>query len=377
MVEIADKKKFLSADFDIKKLISILNAFAKKIDKKINIMNVCGSHEHTITSSALRDLIPSNINLIPGPGCPVCVCAQRDIKKALYLSSLDNVILATYGDMLRVPVKLSYEEKDIFQTDQDFISLRQLGGNYKIISSPLEAYKLALKNPDKKVVLFSVGFETTTAPLVGLLSFDLPKNFFILMSHKITPAIVNYLLENLCVKVDGFILPGHVCAVTGKRGWEFLPEKYNLPSVIAGFTVENLLLALIEILRQIYEKKSKLVNVYKTAVKDEGNTYILELFEKFLKIDNAYWRSIGKVPNSGHFLKDTFSYLNAEDNFEIPEFKEEKISGCICGEIIVGLKLPSDCPLFKKVCTPLKPVGPCMVSPEGACNIWYRFSKFS
>ncbi len=372
-----NEKKLLGSDFNLDKLIFVLNALAKKVDRKINIMNVCGSHEHTITASALRDIVPSNINLIPGPGCPVCVCSQKDIKKAMYLSLLDDVILATYGDMLRVPVKLSQKEKNLFKTDQDIISLRQLGGNYKIVSSPLEAYKLALKNPDKKIVFFSVGFETTTAPLVGLLELSFPKNFFILMSHKLTPVIVDYLLENIPANIDGFILPGHVSAVIGKKPWEFLSKKYNIPSVIAGFAVENLLLGFIEILKQIYNKNFTVANVYKTAVRDEGNIYILKLFKKFLKVDNAYWRSIGEVPNSGYFLKDTFSYLSAEAYFHIPEFNEEKILGCICGEIVLGLKLPQDCPLFKKVCTPLKPVGPCMVSQEGACNIWYRYAKFS
>ncbi len=370
-------KRILGADFDAKELLNILFKFAKEINKDINIMNVCGSHEHTITVSGLRNIMPENINLIPGPGCPVCVCAQKDIKKAIYLSLKENVILATYGDMLRVPVKLNEEEKEIFKVDSSVISLRQIGGNYKIVSSPLEVLKLALNNPDKKIVFFSVGFETTTAPLVGFLNMDLPKNLYFLIAHKITPAIVDYLLTNIPAKVDAFLLPGHVSAIIGEVAWEFLPKKYKMPGVIAGFTVENLLLGFIEILRQILENDIKIENVYKTAVKKEGNKYTLKLFEKYLKVSSAYWRSIGEVPNSAHFLKDEFSYLDAEEVFEIPNFKEEKIEGCICGEIVLGLKLPKDCPLFKKVCTPLNPVGPCMVSHEGACNIWYRFSKFS
>ncbi len=343
----------------IRELVNLIHSLAPK-DKKLKIMNVCGSHEHTITYSGLRSLMPKNIELVPGPGCPVCVCSESDIINAINLSKRDDVILATYGDMLRVPTKVG--------------SIRSSGGNYLMVSAPHEVLKVALENPQKKVVFFSVGFETTTAPTAALLEMGVPDNLFILTSQKLTPEIMEVLVNDSEVGVDAFVAPGHVSAIVGSKAWEIFPKNYGIPTVVAGFEPENLLLAIVKILYQIKKGKAELENVYKGVVKPEGNRRAQELIYKYFYKTSVNWRGIGYIPDSGLELKEEYGYLDAKKVFNLPEIKEEKVPGCICHEIVLGKSYPTDCKLFKKVCTPRNPKGPCMVSHEGACNIWYRFS---
>jgi len=342
----------------IKELVGAIREVAPK-DRKVKIMNVCGSHEHTITYYGLRSLVPKSIELVPGPGCPVCVCSESDVINAINLSKREDTILCTYGDMLRVPTKLG--------------SIRSNGGNYKMVSAPHEALKVARENPNKNVVFFSIGFETTTAPTAALLEMGVPRNFYLLTSQKLTPEIMEVLVEDSEVGVDAFIAPGHVSAIVGSNAWRVFPTKYGIPTVVAGFEPDNLLLGILTILLQLKEGRAELGNVYRGVVRPEGNRRAQELIYKYFEKADVNWRGIGNIPNSGLELRPEYSHLNAKVVFNLPEEREEKVPGCICDRVVLGKAYPSECKLFGKACTPKNPKGPCMVSLEGACNIWYRF----
>jgi hydrogenase expression/formation protein HypD len=342
----------------VEKLIKAIHEITPK-DRKIKIMNVCGSHEHTITHSGMRSLMPENVELVPGPGCPVCVCSESDIINAINLSKRDDTILVTYGDMLRVPTQIG--------------SIRSNGRNYKMVSAPHEVLKIAKENPDKNVVFFSIGFETTTAPTAALIETGLPENVTILTSQKLTPEIMEILVKDSEVGVDAFVAPGHVSAIVGANAWKVFPEKYGIPTVVAGFEPENLLLAIFRILLQIKEGIAELENVYKGVVKPEGNRKAQELMYKYFEKTDVNWRGIGYVPESGLEFRKEYDHINAKKVFNLPEIEEKKVPGCICNRIVLGKAYPDECKLFGTACTPRDPKGPCMVSMEGACNIWYRF----
>ncbi len=344
----------------IKELVNLIHEINPE-DRKIKIMNVCGSHEHTITYSGMRSLMPENIELIPGPGCPVCVCSESDVINAIRLSQRDDTILVTYGDMLRVPTKEG--------------SIRSSGRNYKMVSAPHEVLKIAKENPEKNVVFFSIGFETTTAPTAALIEMGLPENVTILTSQKLTPEIMEVLVKDEEVGVDAFIAPGHVSAIVGANAWRIFPKEYGIPTVVAGFEPDNLLLAILRILYQLREGRAELENVYRGVVRPEGNVKAQELMYKYFEKADVNWRGIGLIPKSGLEFRKEYDNINAKKVFKLPEIKEEKIKGCICDKVVLGKAYPNECKLFGKVCTPSNPKGPCMVSMEGACNIWYRFGR--
>lgn len=330
-------------------------------NRKIRIMNVCGSHEHTIAFSGMRSMMPENLELIPGPGCPVCVCPESDIIHAIELSRRDEVILVTYGDMLRVPSKKG--------------SIRTSGKNFKMIASPLEAVICAKAKPSSKVIFFSIGFETTTAPTAAILETGIPNNLFILSSHRLTPTIMEILVKDQEIGIDGFIAPGHVSAIVGSNAWNVFSKKYGIPTVVAGFEADNLMTGILEILNQLKNGRVQTGNVYNHVVKSQGNVQAQKIMDKFFYVADANWRGIGCIPASGLELREEFSHLNAKTEFNLEEIKESKIPGCICGKVILGKAYPADCKLFKKQCNPRNPQGPCMVSMEGACNIWARTSR--
>ena len=338
-------------------IIKIIHSLVPQ-DKKIRIMNVCGSHEHTIAFSGMRRLMPGNLEIIPGPGCPVCVCPESDIINAIKLSNREDVTLVPYGDMLRVPTQKG--------------SIRAEGKNFRMITSPFEAINIAKSNPDKKIVFFSIGFETTTAPTAGILEMGVPENLFILSSHRLTPTIMEILVKDAEIGIDGFIAPGHVSAIVGSNAWNVFSEKYGIPTVVAGFEADNLLLGILEILRQLKNGKAETSNVYKGVVKPEGNIQAQKIMNKYFAVSDVNWRGIGYIPGSGLELRDKYSKKDAKKVFELEEVKETKIPGCICGTIVLGKAYPSACKLFRKACTPKTPQGPCMVSMEGSCNIWYK-----
>ncbi|MBI5099490.1 MAG: hydrogenase formation protein HypD [Nitrospirae bacterium] len=341
----------------VKGIIKLIHSLVPD-NKNIRIMNVCGSHEHTIAFSGMRSLMPENLEIIPGPGCPVCVCPESDIINAINLSKREDVILVTYGDMLRVPTQKG--------------SIRTEGKNFRMITSPFEAINIAKSNTDRKIIFFSIGFETTTAPTAGILEMGVPENLFILSSHRLTPTIMEILVKDAEIGIDGFIAPGHVSAIVGTNAWNVFSEKYGIPTVVAGFEAGNLLLGILEILRQLKNGKAETSNVYKGVVKPEGNMQAQKLMDKYFEVANVNWRGIGYIPGSGLELREKYSWKDARIVFELEEVKETKIPGCICGTIVLGKAYPSACKLFRKACTPKTPKGPCMVSMEGSCNIWYK-----
>jgi hydrogenase expression/formation protein HypD len=327
-------------------------------DRKVKIMNVCGSHEHTIAYSGIRSVIPENLELVPGPGCPVCVCPESDIINAINLSRRDDTVLVTYGDMLRVPTKKG--------------AIRTEGINFRMITSPFECINIAETLQDKKIVSFSIGFETTTAPTAGILEMGIPENLYIMSSHRLTPTIMEVLVRDTELGIDGFIAPGHVSAIVGSNAWNVFSEKYGIPTVVAGFEPDNLLLGIFEVLKQLREGEPKTANVYKSVVRPEGNIRAQAIIKKYFKVSDVNWRGIGNIPTSGLELRSDYSHMDAKHAFGLKEIKEVKTPGCICGDIILGKTYPDACKLFRKACNPKSPRGPCMVSIEGACNIWYK-----
>ncbi len=335
-------------------LASVIKRLAP--NREVRILNVCGSHEHTICRWGIRSLIPSHIRLIPGPGCPVCVTPQEDIVNAIELSRRPDVMVVTYGDMLRVPTFKG--------------TLMGCGGNVRYITSCQQVLEVCRENPDRKVVFFSIGFETTAAPAASLFFMDPPDNFLFLSSHRLTVSAMRAILDS---GVDAFIAPGHVSAVVGSDAWEEFPREHGIPVVVAGFTPEDVLAAVALILRLLREGTPRVENVYRGVVRREGNLRAKGLMERVFRVCDAKWRGMGVIPSSGLELKEPFALRDVRRHFEWVKVEDREAPLCICSDILTGRALPSDCPLFKRSCTPVNPVGPCMVSPEGACQIWFKY----
>ncbi|MDX1285182.1 MAG: hydrogenase formation protein HypD, partial [Draconibacterium sp.] len=309
-------------------------------------------------------LLPKTIQLLSGPGCPVCVTEKSFIDKAIKLSNTSGTIITTYGDLIRVPGSYSTLEKE-----------RAKGADIRIIYSPLDALEIAKTNPDKKVVFLGIGFETTSpASAVTIVQANKEKlnNFFLLSAHKIMPPAMEMLIDEQ-VQIDGYICPGHVSIITGSGIYNPIVDKFGLGCVITGFEPVDLLQGILMLVKQFETKNAKVEIQYKRAVKAEGNIKALKLLDEVLELKDDWWRGLGMVPQSGYKLKNIFEKFDAELNFDldVPELKEEK--ACICGDILKGLKRPDDCKLFKKACTPENPVGACMVSSEGACQAYFRY----
>ncbi len=346
-----------------KEIFKKIHEIAKEIPKKITIMHVCGTHEYTIAKNGIRSLLPNNINVISGPGCPVCVCPTTDLDLAIELSKNKNIIITTFGDMMRVP-----------SSTISLYEAKAQGRDIRVVYGPHDAVDLAMKNPNKEIVFFAIGFETT-APLIAYeISTKPPSNFSIITAYKTVPPAMDILLTLGNQNIDAFILPGHVCAIIGE--YPFVPyiEKYKSPMVISGFEVNDMLISIYRILQQIFDNVAKLENTYFRIVKSEGNLkakqYLAEVFEP----SDAIWRGIGMIPKSGLKLKSKFKKYDAVQKFNITIPKNAKMpKGCSCDQVLIGKIPPKDCPLFGNKCTPQYPIGPCMVSHEGACKIAFTF----
>ncbi|MEM3693448.1 MAG: hydrogenase formation protein HypD [Candidatus Bathyarchaeia archaeon] len=327
-------------------------------DKTIRICHVCGTHEWTITHSGLRSLLPENLYLTAGPGCPVCIVPAREIDEAVWLA-LNGVTVITFGDMYRVPgTRLSLEDA------------RSLGGNVRVVYSLKDAYEMAKKEEGREFVFFAIGFETT-APITALEVLRSPKNLSFLVSHRLIPPAMEFLMGLKDLSIDGFIAPGHVSTIIGMKPYMKFPEVYGMPIVIAGFEPLDVLLAVYMILKQLKEGKPRLENEYSRAVTYEGNLRAQRLMSKVFKISEGAWRGIGSIPSSRLELKDAFSDQDARKRYEIKVGEGRDIHpGCSCHLVILGKITPTDCPLFMKACTPERPKGACMVSSEGSCRIW-------
>lgn len=337
---------------------------------RVRVMNVCGGHERSISMAGLRSALPQDIELIPGPGCPVCVCPEEDVYAAIQLALRKDVILVAFGDMLRVPANVSKREPRSLE------QARAAGGDVRPIASPREAVKIANANPEREVVFFAAGFETTTAPVAGLIAEGLPPNLSLLLSGRLTWPAVAKLLDSEEAGFDALIAPGHVSTVMGPEEWSFVPEIHGIPAAVAGFEADSLLAALYSVLRQYLEGKVFLDNCYKNVAKPGGNPTARRLIDQSLDIVDANWRGIGIIPRSGFALKPELEHFDAVRRFQLDMDRTRKRAGemprgCDCARVVLGKIYPNQCLLYGKACTPRNPVGPCMVSDEGACRIWW------
>ena len=341
---------------------------------RLRVMNVCGGHERSITMAGLRGALPPQVELIPGPGCPVCVCPEEDIYAAIQLARRDGVIVVAFGDMLRVPCNAPKAEPRSLE------QAKAGGGDVRPVSSPEEVLAIAQANPDKEVVFFAAGFETTTAPVAGLIANGLieglPPNLSILLSGRLTWPAVALLLDSGTPGFDALVAPGHVSTVMGPEEWEFVPEKHGIPAAVAGFNPDSLLAALYSVLRQVIENRPFLDNCYTAVAQAGGNPTAQAVLSQVTDVTDANWRGIGIIPASGFTLKPELGDLDARVRFSIKPEEDRKRAGemppgCDCARVVLGKIYPNECILYGKACTPRKPIGPCMVSDEGACRIWW------
>jgi hydrogenase expression/formation protein HypD len=343
---------------------------ALSFTNQFKIMNVCGGHERAITHAGLRGMLPSSVELIPGPGCPVCICPEEDIYTAIQWVMHEKVTLVAFGDMLRVPVNVSKNQPRSLE------QAKAVGADIRPIASPLEAVKIARSQPFKNTLFFAAGFETTIAPVAAMLIEGVPDNLQVLLSGRLTYPAVQMLLESGEVGFDALIAPGHVAAVMGAEEWRFVAEKHRLPVAVAGFSAESLLAAFYSVARQYQSGQVALDNCYPQVVHLNGNpTAKIQLNQSFNIVD-ANWRGIGVIPKSGFEIKETFSKHNARLHFpnyddQIRKRAGEMPAGCDCAQVVLGKRYPNQCKLFGTACTPRQPIGPCMVSDEGACRIWW------
>jgi hydrogenase expression/formation protein HypD len=326
--------------------------------RKTRIIHVCGTHEDTISHHGLRTLLPKEISLVAGPGCPVCVCAAEDVDMAIELAKQGHII-TTFGDMIRVP-----------STDSSLAKERTKGADVRIVYGASEAVEIAKKNPDREVVLVGVGFETTAPTFALEVLRGLPENLSILTSLKVIPPAMEILVNIEGFDIDGFITPGHVSAIIGTDAFQPFAEKNRSPCVAAGFEPLDVLEAMRMILVQIDEGRADSENEYTRVVRPEGNLAAQEALNRAFKIGDAPWRGLGIIPDSGYFLRDEYAEHDARLRFEFPEIESVDIlPGCRCHEVILGMVDPVECSLFGKRCKPEDPYGPCMVGHEGTCRI--------
>jgi hydrogenase expression/formation protein HypD len=343
---------------------------ALHLPRPVRLLNVCGGHERTIGQAGLRGLMPQGIALIPGPGCPVCVCPEEDILAAIQIASTANTILVAFGDMLRVPANVARGEV------RSLAEARAAGADVRAIASPQEAVAIARDQPERAVVFFVAGFETTAAPIAAMLAEGLPENLSLLLSVRRTWPAVSMLLEGGKAGFDGLIAPGHVATVMGANEWRFVAERHDMPAAVAGFTAASILAAIYAVLQQVSESRATLRNCYPETVRPEGNLRArASLSEHFDDIDSA-WRGIGVIERSGFALNAGWARYDARQHFKVSlhgvkRRVGEMPPGCGCADVVMGRLSPLQCRLYGKACTPRTPVGPCMVSDEGACRIWW------
>lgn len=340
------------------------------IERKVRIMNVCGGHERSISMAGLRSALPKNIELVPGPGCPVCICPEEDVFEAIQLALHEDIILVAFGDMLRVPVNVPKREPRSLE------QARAAGADIRPIASPTEVVRIATANPDRQVVFFAAGFETTTAPVAAMLAEGVPENLLVLLSGRLTWPAVAMLLESESPGFDALIAPGHVSTVMGPEEWEFVVDKHDIPAAVAGFRPDTLLAAMYSVLRQLIDGRHFLDNCYSEVVRPGGNSEARRQLSEVMDIADANWRGVGIIPQSGFVLSAAYAACDSRQHF--PSYADdsrkrvgEMPPGCDCARVVLGKLYPNQCRLYGVACTPRKPIGPCMVSDEGACRIWW------
>ena len=365
-VDASTMQQELAAFKDPKLARGLIDSIAKLApERDVTLMEVCGTHTVTIARNGIRSLMPERVHLSSGPGCPVCVTSNRDIDAVIALSRIPGVTIATFGDMTRVPGSTSSLLKE-----------QAAGRSVQICYSPLDALALAKQNPSQQVVFVGVGFETTT-PLVASIILraarDGVKNFSVFSAHKNMPGALETLVNDPSLKLDALILPGHVCTITGTKPFEFLAKKYGIPGVVTGFEAVDVLQGIAMLVRQLHEGRADIEIAYARGVMAQGNPTALAAINEVFETCTATWRGLGEIPGSGYRIREKYAQFDALRRFQ-PEI-EPTIGpkGCRCGDVLRARMAPNECPLFRKVCTPENPVGPCMVSSEGSCAAYFRY----
>ena len=348
----------------------LLNELGHIATRHWTLMEVCGGQTHSIIKSGLDQLLPPQIELVHGPGCPVCVTPLELIDKAVALASRPDVIFTSYGDMLRVP-----------GSERDLFAVRAAGGDVRILYSPLDALKIACENLDKTVIFFGIGFETT-APANAMAVVQAKaqgiQNFAMLVSHVTVPAAITALMESPDGRGDGFLAAGHVCTVMGYWEYEPLAKKYNVPIVVTGFEPVDIMHGVLKCVKQLEDGRAEVENAYARSVLREGNIPAQKIINQVFETCDRPWRGIGVIPQSGYKLRSEFSEYDAELRFpEIQSIATQESGLCISGLVLQGLKKPNLCPAFGKECTPQTPLGATMVSSEGACAAYYRYGRYA
>ena len=350
----------------INKAQGLISDACGALGRQINIMEVCGTHTVSIFRNGIRSILPKNLKLLSGPGCPVCVTEQGYIDAVLELADRDDCIIATYGDMIRVPGKDSSLET------------KQAKADVKVVLSSEDALQLAKDNPGKTVVFVAVGFETTapaTAVVVKEAAAGAIDNFCILSGHKLVVPAMRALLSEKNHSIDAFLCPGHVSAIIGYGAFAGIVEDFDRPCVVAGFEPVQIIEGLCQICRQLSGGKAELRSVYSAVVTEKGNAAAQQTIDECFEPVDGYWRGLGKIEKSTLKLKDKYARFDTFERFGINEEPGKEIKGCRCGEVLCGLIEPTECGLFGRSCTPQEPVGPCMVSSEGACAAWFKYGR--
>jgi len=345
-------------------------------ERQYNLMEFCGGHTHAIFRYGVQDLMPENVNFVHGPGCPVCVLPIGRIDSAIYLVEVQDVILCTYGDLLRVPAS----------GRKSLLKVKAAGGDVRMVYSTQDALRVARENPGREVVFFAIGFETTTPPTAVAIKQAQAQgleNFSVFCNHVLTPAAIQNILESPEVRelgtvfIDGFFGPSHVSSVIGSLPYEFFAEEYQKPVVIAGFEPLDVMQSALMLVRQINNGRHEVENEYTRVVTREGNVKAQNLVAEVMELRRSFeWRGLGLVPYSALKIKKSYAKFDAEQRFEIPVSKAGDVKGCECPAILRGAKRPTDCKLFGTVCTPENPMGSCMVSSEGACAAYWSYGRF-
>lgn len=348
-----------------KRLLDNIKSVSKK---ETRLMEVCGTHTVSIFRSGIRSILPDNISLISGPGCPVCVTPNEDIDIAIEIAKQKDVILTTFGDMIKVPGSSS-----------SLADERAGGADIRVVYSSLDALDIARQNPQKNVVLLGIGFETTAptiASAILLASNEGLENFFVLSTHKVVPPAMKALLDSGDVRIHGFICPGHVSTIIGSRPYEFVARDYGIPCIVAGFEPLDILQSILMAVKQVESGEANVAIQYRRVVRPEGNPVALKMLEDIFDICDTKWRGLGIIPQSGMMIRDQYSQYDARCVFEVDVSPSDEPAGCLCGEILRGVKQPPECAFFGKACTPENPVGPCMVSSEGTCAAHFKYGDY-
>lgn len=357
--------KFVDEFRDPQLAKSLVARLRETVNQPVKVMEICGTHTMAIFRYGIRGLLPEGFSLVSGPGCPVCVTPQGYIDETIQLARHPDVMITTFGDMLRVP-----------GTEGSLLQQKSAGSDVRVVYSPLDAVQLAAENPEKEVVFLGIGFETT-APVVGLTILEAAgrklTNYSVFSAHKVVPPVMEALVADKELALQGFLCPGHVSAVIGSEPYAFLADAHGIPAVVAGFEPLDVLQGLLHIAEMITNKQAKVLNDYSRVVKTAGNAHALAVIDAVFTRETSMWRGLGLIEGSGLAIRPEYSRFDARRRFDLPRIDREVPTGCSCGDILKGKKTPLDCRLFRTVCTPEAPVGSCMVSTEGTCAAYYKY----